>query len=53
MPIIIIFIVLLGKNSKLAQFKKLEANQALGGYSEEILSALKLVVSFSQEELIM
>ena len=46
-PLIIIFITLFGKMSKVAAFKKLDANKALGGYAEESLSALKLIVSFS------
>jgi len=32
---------------------KLQANQELGGFSEEILSTMKLVVSFAREDLIL
>jgi ABC-type multidrug transport system fused ATPase/permease subunit len=50
LPIILINVVIMGAISKKAQFKKLEANKALGGYSEEQLANLKLVVAFAQEE---
>lgn len=50
MPIIMVFVVVFGAISKVAQFKKLGANQALGGFTEETLSSLKLIVSFAQEK---
>ena len=39
-----------GSLSKVESFKNLEANKELGGFSEESLSALKLIVSFAQEK---
>jgi ABC-type multidrug transport system fused ATPase/permease subunit len=51
-PIIVILIVCLGKSLKKAAALKLETNQELGGFTEECLSAMKLVVSFSREDFI-
>jgi hypothetical protein len=45
--LVIISVTIFGKISKTAAFKKLEANKDLGGYAEESLSALKLIVSFA------
>ena len=52
-PVIVILFFFLGKNTRLAQSLKLEANQELGGFTEECLSAMKLVVSFSREDYIL
>jgi len=49
-PIIVIAFTFLGGANKVSQFKKLEENQKLGGIAEEALQAIKLVVSFVQEE---
>jgi ABC-type multidrug transport system fused ATPase/permease subunit len=50
-PFIMILFILLGRTTRKAQSLRLEANQALGGFTEECLSALKLVVSFAREDL--
>jgi ATP-binding cassette, subfamily B (MDR/TAP), member 1 len=50
MPLMLILIVVLGGISKRAAFAKLKSNKDLGGFTEECISALKLVVSFSQED---
>lgn len=47
MPLIVITMTIFGQLSKAESFKKLEANKELGGFSEESLSALKLIVSFA------
>lgn len=47
MPLIVITMSIFGQLSKAESFKKLEANKELGGFSEESLSALKLIVSFA------
>jgi ABC-type bacteriocin/lantibiotic exporter with double-glycine peptidase domain len=46
-PLIVITMSIFGQLSKAESFKKLEANKELGGFSEESLSALKLIVSFA------
>ena len=51
MPFMIFCLVYLGGVNKKATFLKLEANKALGGFSEECLSALKLIVAFSNEDI--
>ena len=48
----IICIVIFGGISKNAAVLKLTANKELGGFTEESISALKLIVSFAQEETI-
>lgn len=50
MPLIVITMSIFGQLSKAESFKKIEANRELGGFSEESLSALKLIVSFAQEK---
>jgi ABC-type multidrug transport system fused ATPase/permease subunit len=50
LPFILLGVIVFGGYSKKAQFSKLEANTALGGFAEETLSALKLIVSFAQEK---
>lgn len=47
------FLFLIGRQNKKAATVKLEANRILGGYTEECLSALKLIVSFANEKLAM
>ena len=51
MPILLIIVMVFGKISKTAAIKKLGANKDLGGTTEEALSALKLIVSFAQEDM--
>jgi ABC-type bacteriocin/lantibiotic exporter with double-glycine peptidase domain len=46
-PVIVITMSIFGKITKIEAFKKVEANKELGGFSEESLSALKLIVSFA------
>ena len=43
----------MGGANKKATFLKLEANKALGGFSEECLSALKLIIAFGNEDITM
>ena len=45
--------IALGGANKKAAFLKLEANKALGGFSEESLSALKLIIAFGNEDIAM
>jgi ABC-type transport system involved in cytochrome bd biosynthesis fused ATPase/permease subunit len=47
LPVIFICVAVLGAITKKAQFKKLEANKVLGGFTEESLFSLKLIVSFA------
>ena len=47
MPLVMFAVTIFGGISKRAQFMKLGANQALGGFTEETLSSLKLIVSFA------
>ena len=49
-PILAILVIIFGGISKKAALLKLGANRELGGQTEESLSALKLIVSFAQEE---
>ena len=46
-PVVMLMVGALTAISKVAAFKKMEANKALGGFSEEIISGLKLIVSFA------
>ena len=50
-PLFIILIVAMGKNVKMAQLAKLNQLEKLGSHTEETLSAIKLVISFAQEDL--
>ena len=50
MPFMLTLLIILGSISKKAAFAKLKANKDLGGFTEESISALKLIVSFNQEE---
>ena len=50
-PIIFIGFGLFGGKLKIAQTQKMDAIKALGGHTEETLSALKLVVSFNREQM--
>ena len=49
-PVFVAVVARYGKYSKGQTALKLKQNAELGGYTEEILSALKLVVSFGREE---
>lgn len=49
-PVVTILFMCLGKVSKTASFMKLEANRELNTFTEEALSAISLIVSFSQEK---
>lgn len=49
-PFFIILVGLVGKLSKKYGFDKMQAVTKLGGYTEECLHSLKLIVSFAQEE---
>lgn len=49
-PLFFILIMVLGKYAKLYGYQKLQAITKLGGYTEECLHAMKLIVSFAQEE---
>ena len=49
-PVFVAVVARHGKYSKGQTALKLKQNAELGGYTEEILSALKLVVSFGREE---
>ena len=49
-PVFVACVANYGKYAKTITAKKLKQNGELGGYTEEILSALKLVVSFGREE---
>jgi ATP-binding cassette subfamily B protein len=50
LPIFIILISGYGAIAKGQTIAKITQNAKLGGYTEEILSALKLVIAFGQEE---
>lgn len=50
-PVIMITMVFVGGANKRVAFLKLEANTDLGGYTEECLSALKLIIAFGNEDL--
>jgi ATP-binding cassette subfamily B protein len=49
-PAFLIVVMLLGIKVKIATFKKMEAIKVLGGFTEECLHSLKLIVSFAQEK---
>jgi len=49
-PVIFLTIALFGKQLKKANMKKIEMSSQLGSIVEESLSAIKLIVSFAQEE---
>ena len=51
LPVMIIVIVIFGKIVGKKMVQKLIQNKKLGGLTEETLSALKLVISFAQEDL--
>lgn len=50
MPIMMFVFGFFGKLLKVKMFEKLAQTKKLGAHTEEILSALKLVVSFAQED---
>ena len=49
-PVAIVGVSLFGKQVKVATFRKVAASKQLGGIVEESLSALKVIVSFAQED---
>ena len=49
-PVFVLCVANYGKYAKTLTAKKLKQSAELGGYTEEILTALKLVVSFGREE---
>ena len=51
MPIMMVVFAVFGKMLKSKMFMKLGQTKKLGAHTEEILSAIKLVVSFAQEDL--
>lgn len=52
-PIMLTCLLMIGIQNKKAASAKLEANKILGGFTEECLSALKLIVSFANEDVAM
>ena len=51
LPVMMIIIIIFGKIVGKKMVQKLIQNKKLGGLTEETLSALKLVISFAQEDL--
>lgn len=49
-PVMLVFIIVFGSLSKKAAYHKMIKGKSLNGFTEESLSALKLIVSFNQEE---
>jgi len=50
MPIMVVFGALFGRRVKANMFRKLGQSKKMGALTEETLSAMKLVVSFAQED---
>jgi ABC-type multidrug transport system fused ATPase/permease subunit len=50
LPLVIVVMLLFGRQVKSASMSRMIAQKKLGGIVEEILSAVKLIVSFAQEK---
>lgn len=49
-PVFLIILVVFGRRVQSATIGKLETTKGLGGIAEEILTSIKVVISFGREE---